>query len=99
MGQPSRIGSIEGFGTLNIKNLMTLNLRLNQDIYFYKKTDYFLISNGEFIKAAKSNFLKIFNDDKKSIEKFLKLNKTNFNKQNDLEKLFRFCAHTNPEVL
>ena len=74
---------------------MTVDLRLNQDIYVYEKTEYFLMDNkGEFIKATKSNFLKIFNDDKKRIENFLKLNKPNFNRQNDLEKLFHFCTHT-----
>ena len=49
---------------------MTLNLRLDQDIYVYGKTDYFLISNeGEFIKATKPNFIKIL----KMIRKVLKI--------------------------
>lgn len=95
MGLPARNYQVEGIGRINPKSLMTLNLRLNQDIYVYGKTDYFLMSNeGEFIKATKPNFLKIFKDDRESIEKFLKLNKINFNKQDDLEKLFHFCTHT-----
>jgi hypothetical protein len=94
MGLPARNYQVEGIDKINPKSLMTLDLRLNQDIYVYGKTDYFLISNeGEF-KATKPNFLKIFKDDKKSIENFLKLNKVNFNNQEDLEKLFHFCTHT-----
>ena len=58
-------------------------------------TSFFLISkNGEFIEATKTNFLKMFTNDKTSIEHFIKLNKTNFNRQDDLEKLFHFCTHT-----
>ncbi len=66
MGVASRVGSIQGVDKYNQRYLMQENLRLNQDIYVYQKTDYFLITNtGEFIKANKGNFLKMFADDKK----------------------------------
>lgn len=97
MGLPSRNAGIDNYVSYNSndKNMKVIQLSVNQDVYVHEKTAYFLISNkGEFIKATKTNFLKIFNDDKKRIENFLKLNKPNFNKQNDLEKLFHFCTHT-----
>lgn len=97
MGLPSHSASIEDYSSYsnNDNREKPLQLHVNQDINAYEKTEYFLISNkGEFIKATKTNFLEIFSDGKKSIEKFLRLNKINFNKQDDLEKLFHFCAHT-----
>jgi hypothetical protein len=95
MDRPERTASIEGIAGNDSRLPMPMNLRFNQDTYVYEKIDYFLITGkGEFIKATKPNFLEIFNDDKKNIENFLKSNRTNFNKQNDVEKLFRFCTHT-----
>ena len=98
MGLPSRSSAIDNYDSYssNDKQFNTpVQLSINQNIDAYQKTEFFLTSNkGEFIKATKTNFLKIFNDDKKSIEGFLRLNKINFNKQDDLEKLFRFCTHT-----
>jgi len=95
MGVPSRHAAVDNYVSYTGINKKVTQLSVNQDIYAYLKTEYLLISDeGEFIKATKTNFLKIFNDDKKRIENYLKLNKPNFNKQNDLEKLFHFCAHT-----
>jgi len=97
MGLPSHSASIEDYSSYsnNDTREKPIQLHVNQDLNAYEKTEYFLISNeGDFIKATKTNFLEIFSDSKKSIEKFLRLNKINFNKQDDLEKLFHFCAHT-----
>lgn len=98
MGLPSRNSAIDNYDSYSSNDkqyTMPIQLLINQNIYAYQKTEFFLTSNkSEFIKATKTNFLKIFNDDKKSIEKFLRLNKINFNRQDDLEKLFHFCTHT-----
>lgn len=69
-------------------------LVLNEDVNILKETTYFLIdSNGEKLKANKSNFLKLFSKDKQLIEAYLKQSKFNFDKQSDLKKLFHFCIH------
>lgn len=97
MGIPSRSSAIDNYDSYSSSDkqyTMPIQLSINQNIYAYQKTEFFLTSNkGDFIKATKTNFLKMFNDDKKSIENFLRLNKINFNKQDDLEKLFHFCTH------
>jgi hypothetical protein len=91
MGVPSRHAAVDNYVSYTGINKKVTQLSVNQDIYAYLKTEYLLISNeGEFIKATKTNFLKIFKDDKKRIENFLKLNKPNFNKLNDLENYLIF---------
>jgi hypothetical protein len=95
MGAPARNYSVQVFDTWRYKYSLPIDLEINQDIYILDKTEHLLINeNGEFIKANKNNFLKTFSDDKKNIEDFLKSNRTNFNSQNELKKLFDFCTHT-----
>lgn len=98
MGLPSRNTGIDNYDSYssNDKQYNTpTQLRINQNINAYQKTEFFLTSNkDEFIKATKPSFLKIFYADKNGIEKFIRSNKINFNKQVDLIKLFRFCTHT-----
>ena len=70
------------------------SLQLKNDLEVKKETVYSLFAqNGVVVGASKSGFLKIFSNDKKRIENFLKSNKINFNSETDLEKLFLFCVH------
>ncbi|MBS1600250.1 MAG: hypothetical protein JST75_18625 [Bacteroidetes bacterium] len=67
-------------------------LELANDLSVKKETIYSLVTkNGPVIPASRSNFLKTFANDKTSIDSFLKSTKINFNKRDDLEKLFLFC--------
>jgi len=67
-------------------------LLLKNDLSVKKETIYALIGkNGITVNASRSGYLKIFANNKKGIENFLKLNKINFSNQADLEKLFLFC--------
>ena len=96
MGIPSHNTAVlsEDNYSSKINYVKALQLNVNVDIDALEKTEYFLIINkNEMIKANKANFLKVFNGDKKRIENFLKMNKLNFNSQNDLRKLFQFCTH------
>ncbi len=96
MGAPARNYSVQLMNSYRYNKFsLPTNLQVNQDIYIFDKTEYLLINEtGEFIKASRNNFLKTFSSDKKNIEDFLKSNKTNFNTQHELEKLFHFCTHT-----
>ncbi len=94
MGLPARNVSTGDYVDYTV-SMKLLEIHADQDIYVNEKTEYFLSNKGgELMKAGKSNFLDVFYSDKNSIEKYLKSNKINFNKQNDLEKLFQFCTHT-----
>ncbi|MEP7372214.1 MAG: hypothetical protein ABI675_02425 [Chitinophagaceae bacterium] len=95
MGLPARNVSINDYITYSNSYKKVFQATVNEDLYVHLKTEYFLIDrNGEYMKASKNNFLDLFNDNKKEIQNYLKLNKINFNRQGDLEKLFRFCTHT-----
>jgi hypothetical protein len=67
-------------------------LTLSEDIDITKETTFFLITrNGEIIKAKRSGFLKLFSKNTQPIQTYVKENKPDFNKENDLKKLFDFC--------
>jgi len=91
MGIPSHGTSIDSYATLRDQNDTKL-LILNEDLDVVLESSYFLTkNNGDLVVASKSNFLNLFEKNKQSIEGYLKLNKPNFNKQSDLQKLFDFC--------
>ncbi len=70
-------------------------LEAKDDLTVKRETSYFLIGrDGDMVNASRSNFVKTFSANKKTVEDFIRSNKINFNKQADLEKLFLFCAHS-----
>ncbi len=92
MGISSHGGSIDTYTTLRDDNV-TRQLIINQDINVVIKSTYFLMNNkGEMYNATKSNFLSLFEKNKEPIQGYLKTNKTNYNKEADLKKLFDFCS-------
>jgi hypothetical protein len=91
MGAPVRSAAVDDYNVY-LSSQGPRALFVNQDLYVFRKTIYFLIEgNGEAMTATRSNFLKIFTGNRKSVENFIKLNNTNFEKQADLDKLFHFC--------
>ncbi len=92
MGIPSHGVSIDNYTTIRDDN-ESKQLVLNEDIDVILQSTYYLINNkGEMFNATKSNFLSLFEKDKEIIEGYLKTNKTNYNKEADLKKLFDFCS-------
>ena len=66
---------------------------MNEDVDVTKETAYFLITDDmKMIRANKAGFIKLFPESEQLIQKYLKQNKTDFNGQTDLEKLFDFCG-------
>jgi len=92
LGQPTRTASVGSFSSYITPNGWK-DLSLQQDISVKKEITYFLVpKKGSEVKTSKSAFLKMFPDNKKQIESFIKANGTRFNDQGDLEKLFAFCT-------
>ena len=92
MGLASHGGSIDSYTTLRDDNV-TRQLVINQDINVVIESTYFLMNKkGEMYNATKSNFLSLFEKNKETIQGYLKANKTNYNKEVDLKKLFDFCS-------
>jgi hypothetical protein len=97
LGIPSRTGTgIVSYSELVDKANGTKELVMDEDVDVTRKTVYYIINlAGQMTIANKSNFLKMFDRDKKSIEAFIKTNKIDFNKDADLLKLINFCNNHN----
>ena len=65
------------------------NLVINQDVILIENISWFFTnSNTNLVKASKTNLLKLLPAEKQTkAETYLKQNKTNFEKENDLKKL------------
>ena len=64
------------------------DLILNEDIILRKETQYYLGDKFDhFVRANKKNILQLFHKNQKRVESYLKENKINFDKRDDLEKL------------
>ena len=69
------------------------DLILNEDIVLRKETQYYIgDQNNHFVRAGKNKLLQLFPKAQRAIENYLKENKVNFDKKEDLEKLARFLA-------
>ncbi len=69
-------------------------LTLNEDVDITRESIFFLIvANNGMIKANKSGFLKAFSKNSQLVKTYIKANKPDFNKVNDLKKLFEFCTN------
>jgi hypothetical protein len=69
------------------------DLVLNQDLIIRKETLYYLgDSYNRFARAGKKKLLLLFPKEQMSLENYLKENKVNFDKKEDLEKLVQFLG-------
>lgn len=90
-GQASPSGSIRTPNKIILGNVGK-NLSQNQNILVRKESSYFWLDKyGTALKANKANLLKLIAPDaKKRIEDYLRANKPDFAKEEDLKKLLQF---------
>jgi hypothetical protein len=75
-------------------NTSTYRLKVEQDMVYTLKTDYyFRKQNGELLLAKKNNLIRMFPEYKVTINKFLKENSISFNQKEDLIRLAVFLAN------
>jgi len=68
-------------------------LTLDEDIVLRKETQYYFGDEyNHFARAGKKGLYELFNKKQRSIENYLKENKVNFDKKDDIEKLFQFVS-------
>jgi hypothetical protein len=92
-GQSSGVSSIRTISTYSGSNSQVFKLQSPGDLVLSKEISYFVIDqNNRFHVANRPNILKIFAKDRSSIEKYIKANRINFNKEEDLKKLLQYCA-------
>jgi len=69
------------------------DLLLNEDLVLRKKTEYYFgNAYNHFVLAGKKRLQQLFPKEELSIENYLKKNKVNFDKRDDLEKLAQFLS-------
>ena len=68
-------------------------LTLDEDIVLRKETHYYFGDEyNHFARAGKKGLFELFNKKQRSIENYLKENKVDFNKKDDIEKLYEFVS-------
>ena len=72
-----------------VRNHLTLDedIVLRKEIWYYFGDEY-----NDFVRAGKKGLFELFNKKQRSIENYLKENKVNFDKKDDIEKLFQFVS-------
>ena len=69
------------------------DLLLNEDILLRKETQYYVgNAYNHFVRAGKKRIQQLFPKEELNIENYLKTNKINFDKKDDLEKLVQFLT-------
>lgn len=68
-------------------------LQVNREVIFVPVEFYFLgDSYGNFRRADKKTFLQLFSEKRVGIQEYIKEHNINFNKLQDIYKLFEYCA-------
>jgi len=67
------------------------DLIMNEDVVLRKETQYYFGDKFNlFVPASKKGLLQLFPKEQREIDNYLKENKVNFNKKDDVEKLYQF---------
>jgi len=67
------------------------DLIMNEDVVLRKETQYYFGDKYNlFVPASKKGLLQLFPKEQQEIDNYLKENKVNFNKRDDIEKLYQF---------
>ena len=89
--RPSTTFAITSYSTLTDRFGSSHDLLLNEDLVLRKKANYYFgdIYN-HFAPAGKKNLLLLFPKGQNSLANYLKENKVNFDKKDDLQKITQF---------
>jgi len=90
MGSINRTAAIGSFSDFEHGNI-PYNLVVPEDYVFKREIAYYIAtSSGAFEPIKKRNILKLFSFHKSDVKKYLKANKINFEKEDDVMKLAKF---------
>lgn len=79
--------------TTNDTETKSKDLILNEDIILRKESQYFFGDDfNHFVRSSRKRLLVLFPKDEQVIDNYLKDNKVNFDKKEDLEKLVQFLS-------
>jgi len=76
-----------------IARAKSYDLLINEDMVIRKETQYYFgDQNNHFVRAGKKKLLLLFPKEQLDLENYLKENKVNFDKKDDLKKLAQFLG-------
>jgi len=93
--RPTTTVAVTSFSTYtdNRDAAKSKDLIMNEDIVLQKRTQYYFGDKYNlFVPASKKGLLQLFPKDQQSIDNYLKESKVNFNKKDDIEKLYQFLS-------
>ena len=92
MGSVNRTAAIGAFSDFEQQGV-PYNLVVPEDMVFKREVSYFFAtSKGTYEPFKKKNILNLFSHHKADIQKYLKTNKLNFEKQDDIIKLAEYLS-------
>lgn len=87
------VTSLSSYADETTGRAKSYDLLINEDMVIRRETHYYFGDEyNHFIRAGKKKLLLLFPKDELSIENYLKENKVNFDKKDDLEKLAQFLG-------
>jgi len=90
MGSVNRTAAIGSFSDFDAQTI-PYNLIVPEDYVFKREISYYIAtSSGAFEPFKKNNILKLFSFHKGEVQKYLKANRINFEKEEDVIKLAKF---------
>lgn len=92
-GQSSGVSAIKAYNSYNADNSQLYKFKPKGDVLFNPEVTYFIVdANKRSFKARRPGVLKVFGRHKKQVEQYLKQQPVDFDKEEDLKRLLRFCA-------
>ena len=87
------ITPLSNYSDDGIARAKSYDLLINEDMVIRKETQYYFgDQNNHFVRAGKKKLLLLFPKEQLSLENYLKENKVNFDKKDDLKKLAQFLG-------
>jgi hypothetical protein len=87
------VTSLSSYTDDAIARAKSYDLIINEDVLIRRETHYFFGDEyNRFARAGKKKLLLLFPKDELSLENYLKENKVNFDKKDDLERLAQFLS-------
>ena len=87
------ITPLSNYSDDGIARAKSYDLLINEDMVIRKETQYYFgDKNNHFVRAGKKKLLLLFPKEQLSLENYLKENKVNFDKKDDLKKLAQFLG-------
>jgi len=87
------ITPLSNYSDDGIARAKSYDLLINEDMVIRKETQYYFgDKNNHFVRAGKKKLLLLFPKEQLDLENYLKENKVNFDKKDDLKKLAQFLG-------